>query len=309
MWNVSYVLRSLKSFSIAFIVSAIITFASLAANTYFTTLNEVWKERKIPYDIKWDYLWSNQLIMARVILLNYGFDKDGILLKILEKLHKSKYEKAISKVPEDDGIRVVLWYYYEIVPLLFCAEANSLPYIIPEALKVLKLAVNLHSRSKYIEIGEKYRISNQVLSFFTTSQNSFLLFAMHNRWLPQAILYSTLLAQNAAQLDLLMQLRDVNIEPLRLMINAFILNLNQILLRYYKTPEMFYCKAPEVYNIRYYMNTFPELCMKYRDSIFFDKVDYNKAVAAFEINYSKTRKFLLDKCNIHVRYDTFPPTK
>ncbi|KIE05791.1 hypothetical protein NF27_CS00030 [Candidatus Jidaibacter acanthamoeba] len=273
------------------------------------TLDDIWREHQIPYNIKWSYLSSMYVANLRVKLQDKGYEKEGLVLRKLKNLHKNLYQNMLEEIPTDDGLRIVLWYYYDLYPHIATNAPYDPTFYMNAMLRTLKQISDLKSRSQYIQGFKRFITCEGIISFFVSTKNSSLLQNLYKEWLPQVIYYSDNLAKEANSSERLLKHRDTTAAPFSLMINGYLANLEWVFIQFNILDRDINCTAPEIKKLQYYMNIIPELHLKYKHIKHIDsrnKILFQDSYNTFENGFPHLKSFLSKACGIKVKYNSFP---
>ena len=245
----------------------------------------------------------------RVKLQDKGYEKEGLVLRKLKDLHKSLYQNMLEEIPTDDGLRIVLWYDYDLYPHIATDAPYDPTFYMDAMLRTLKQISDLRSRSQYVQEFKRFIVCNSLLSIIISMRDTQVLQGTYKEWLPQVIYYSDNLAKEANSSERLLKHRDTTAVPFNLMINGYLANLNWIYIQSNVLDLGINCTTPEINKLQYYMNIIPELHLKYKHIKHIDSWNekrFQKSCNTFQKGFPNVKSFLSKACGIKVKYNSFP---
>lgn len=150
-----------------FIYTFVITLIIHLGSTYINTFDKMWSRRKIPYDIKWEWILNLEM---RSLRFKTSLNKEnGYISNLLQKGHLLIYERAKRKIPYNDPFWVEFWE----VASFPAARKQKIKYseeVRKEILENLKIIAANKSKvesfnnfDRYILVGQiYYRVVNKV---------------------------------------------------------------------------------------------------------------------------------------------------
>lgn len=210
--------------------------------TVSTTLDDMWREVGSPYPIKTEFLVNATLANGRAKLEKLGFDKDGFLLKSLQRLHHYFYQEALKVIPEDDSFRIAFLYYYELKPIISRADLQELLIEWPRMIKVLEILTNGNSKVEDMQEVMRFAYATSIFEYLLSGNDHIFecllaekedddLLITYRKLAPQALLYANKLFAESGDIKVFLATQDAQLIPLWLTystlgINTIYIHLN-----------------------------------------------------------------------------------
>lgn len=170
--------RFWKNFIIAFFLSGILTIGSKAYHTIIETQDVVWQARNSPYDTKSEFLQLRWLMRARASLSEFGLERSGFALQILEEYSKKIYLRAKAKIPEDDIAWIEYLYMHQLYPLYFCNKNEITNHERQYLWDTSRPLLVDFTKIDYVDKITRFELIDAFLSFFSygpVTENSLML--------------------------------------------------------------------------------------------------------------------------------------
>ena len=104
----------IKAGLISCVIGFVVMLFIQAYSTFMNTQDKAWEEAAIPYDVKNEWIFDNILRAVR-FRTSFGND-DGVIAKMLQKVHYRVYLSAKSKIPDSDPFWIEFWEPATSVP-------------------------------------------------------------------------------------------------------------------------------------------------------------------------------------------------
>jgi len=132
------------------------------------SMEDMWKAKgSAAYDTRNEYYGLQALSLARVKLIESGFELDGALDSMLGLFAKKVYESAIEKIPEDDAERFIFYDMYTAPKFILYKKQKNKEEVTKEVLYVFKNLSEKEAASEWVRVIEKASvIDSLVLNFY-----------------------------------------------------------------------------------------------------------------------------------------------
>ncbi|KKB96229.1 hypothetical protein SZ25_00684 [Candidatus Arcanobacter lacustris] len=292
-----------KRFVLGFIVMFILSIIVQGYVVVTSVSDEEWEKYKCSYDIQYEFLFSGLITSYRFQLEKIGFDKNGIIISSMIKLDKLIYERVKKKIPKDDLMLATFWFSSELEPIISQEHIKSPSMYVPLMLEALKTFATQDSQIKMVNDYTRYTMGYYITTFFFHEDTLPILIKSYDQWLPEVITYTSILVDKMGDGSVLFNSENLRTGPFKIVTRAYQANYY-----YFRESKKVDCKSREIKNMEKYINQLLDFIPKYKTIKISTKEGTNflmEGIEVFKNGYPDLKKFMKDKCNIDLKYETF----